>query len=217
MTSLPFGYAEFDIVCCHRVLHHVRRPELAVSELARVARSGGKVFIADQLGSVDPLLSLELDRSSVSATRRISDCCPTRTSGASSTRTTSSSCRRKSRGSGSISRSGSSSPASTRRSAFASADPRRPPRTTSRSVGTSPASPARSSLVQGAGGVAVGPTSRARIPGKSALEDRHRPVREPGDGQLLAARATIFAIARATSSGSSTNQRIIPLGGSCAG
>jgi ubiquinone/menaquinone biosynthesis C-methylase UbiE len=62
VMSLPFGYAEFDIVCCHRVLHHVRRPELAVSELARVARSGGKVFIADQLGSVDPLLSLEQDR-----------------------------------------------------------------------------------------------------------------------------------------------------------
>ena len=60
--SLPFGYAEFDLVCCHRVLHHVRRPELAVSELARVARSGDKIFIADQLGSVDPLLSLEMDR-----------------------------------------------------------------------------------------------------------------------------------------------------------
>ncbi|HET8968622.1 MAG TPA: class I SAM-dependent methyltransferase [Gaiellaceae bacterium] len=62
VMSLPFGYAEFDLVCCHRVLHHVRRPELAVSELARVTRSGGKVFIADQLGSVDPLLSLEQDR-----------------------------------------------------------------------------------------------------------------------------------------------------------
>ena len=62
VMSLPFGYAEFDIVCCHRVLHHVRRPELAVSELARVARSGDKIFIADQLGSIDPLLSLEMDR-----------------------------------------------------------------------------------------------------------------------------------------------------------
>jgi SAM-dependent methyltransferase len=62
VMSIPYGYAEFDLVCCHRVLHHVRRPELAVSELARVARPGGKVFIADQLGSIDPLLSLELDR-----------------------------------------------------------------------------------------------------------------------------------------------------------
>jgi ubiquinone/menaquinone biosynthesis C-methylase UbiE len=62
VMALPFGYAEFDLVCCHRVLHHVRRPELAVSELARVARPGGKLFIADQLGSIDPLLSLEMDR-----------------------------------------------------------------------------------------------------------------------------------------------------------
>jgi ubiquinone/menaquinone biosynthesis C-methylase UbiE len=62
VMKLPFGYAEFDLVCCHRVLHHVRRPELAVSELARVARAGGKIFIADQLGSVDPLLSIEMDR-----------------------------------------------------------------------------------------------------------------------------------------------------------
>jgi SAM-dependent methyltransferase len=60
--ALPFGYAEFDIVCCHRVLHHVRLPALAVSELARVTRPGGKIFVADQLGSVDPLVSLEMDR-----------------------------------------------------------------------------------------------------------------------------------------------------------
>jgi SAM-dependent methyltransferase len=62
VMALPFGYAEFDIGCCHRVLHHVRRPELAVSELARVTRPGGKILLADQLGSIDPLLSLEMDR-----------------------------------------------------------------------------------------------------------------------------------------------------------
>jgi len=61
-TALPFGYSTFDIAGCLRVLHHVRRPELAVSELARVTRPGGRVLIADQLGSVDPLRSLELDR-----------------------------------------------------------------------------------------------------------------------------------------------------------
>jgi SAM-dependent methyltransferase len=60
--ALPFGYAAFDIACCHRVLHHVRRPELAVSELARVTRPGGRLLIADQLGSVDPLRSYEMDR-----------------------------------------------------------------------------------------------------------------------------------------------------------
>jgi SAM-dependent methyltransferase len=60
--ALPFGYGEFDLVACYRVLHHVRRPELAVSELARVTRLGGRVFIVDQLGSIDPLRSLEMDR-----------------------------------------------------------------------------------------------------------------------------------------------------------
>ena len=62
VTALPFGYASFDLACCHRVLHHVRRPELAVSELVRVTRPGGRIFIADQLGSIDPLRSMEMDR-----------------------------------------------------------------------------------------------------------------------------------------------------------
>jgi len=62
VMALPFGYASFDLACCHRVLHHVRRPELAVSELTRVTRPGGRLFIVDQLGSIDPLRSLEMDR-----------------------------------------------------------------------------------------------------------------------------------------------------------
>lgn len=62
VMQLPFGYAEFDLACCHRVLHHVRIPALAVAELARVTRPGGTILIADQLGSVDPLVSLEMDR-----------------------------------------------------------------------------------------------------------------------------------------------------------
>lgn len=62
VMGLPFGYAEFDLTCCHRVLHHVRLPALAVAELTRVTRPGGRILIADQLGSVDPLVSLELDR-----------------------------------------------------------------------------------------------------------------------------------------------------------
>jgi SAM-dependent methyltransferase len=61
-TTLPFGYAEFDIAATQRLLHHVRRPELVVSELARVTRPGGRVFVIDQLGSVDPLRTLEMDR-----------------------------------------------------------------------------------------------------------------------------------------------------------
>jgi SAM-dependent methyltransferase len=61
-TALPFGYATFDIAGCMRVLHHVHRPELVVSELVRVTRPGGRLLIVDQLGSVDPLRSLEMDR-----------------------------------------------------------------------------------------------------------------------------------------------------------
>lgn len=60
--SLPFPYGDFDLVGCLRVLHHVRRPELVVAELARVTRRGGRILLADQLGDVDPIRSLELDR-----------------------------------------------------------------------------------------------------------------------------------------------------------
>jgi SAM-dependent methyltransferase len=60
--ALPFEYASFDIAGCLRLLHHVHRPELAVSELARVTRPGGRILIMDQLGSVDPLRSFEMDR-----------------------------------------------------------------------------------------------------------------------------------------------------------
>ena len=55
-TALPFGYGSFDIVGCMRVLHHARRPELVVSELARVTRPGGRILLIDQLGFVDPVV-----------------------------------------------------------------------------------------------------------------------------------------------------------------
>jgi SAM-dependent methyltransferase len=61
-TALPFAYGSFDIAGCMRVLHHVRRPELVVSELARVTRPGGRILLVDQLGFVDPVLSAEADR-----------------------------------------------------------------------------------------------------------------------------------------------------------
>jgi SAM-dependent methyltransferase len=60
--SLDFPYGDFDLVGCLRVLHHVRRPELVVSELARVTRPGGRILLVDQLGDVDPIRCLELDR-----------------------------------------------------------------------------------------------------------------------------------------------------------
>jgi len=61
-TSLPFEYGSFDIAGCMRVLHHARRPELVVSELARVTRPGGRILLVDQLGFVDPVVSAETDR-----------------------------------------------------------------------------------------------------------------------------------------------------------
>jgi len=61
-TALPFEYGSFDIAGCMRVLHHVQRPELVVSELARVTRPGGRILIIDQLGFVDPVVSAETDR-----------------------------------------------------------------------------------------------------------------------------------------------------------
>jgi hypothetical protein len=43
-------------------LHHVPRPELVLAELNRVTRFGGRMLVVDQLGSVDPLESIAVDR-----------------------------------------------------------------------------------------------------------------------------------------------------------
>jgi ubiquinone/menaquinone biosynthesis C-methylase UbiE len=54
----PFS---FDLVGCLRVLHHTRRPEVMVAELARMTRPGGTILVADQLAPVDPLAAGELN------------------------------------------------------------------------------------------------------------------------------------------------------------
>jgi ubiquinone/menaquinone biosynthesis C-methylase UbiE len=61
-TNLPFELGAFDLSCSMRTLHHIARPELAVAELARVTRPGGRVFVVDQIAPVDPLAALELHR-----------------------------------------------------------------------------------------------------------------------------------------------------------
>jgi SAM-dependent methyltransferase len=61
-AKLPFGIADFDLVCERAVLHHVPRPELVVAEMARVTRRGGRLLVIDQLAPIDPLLAIELDR-----------------------------------------------------------------------------------------------------------------------------------------------------------
>jgi ubiquinone/menaquinone biosynthesis C-methylase UbiE len=61
-ARLPFADGEFDLVCSRRTIHHLARPELAIAELARVTRPGGRVFVDDQIAPVDPLTALDLDR-----------------------------------------------------------------------------------------------------------------------------------------------------------
>jgi SAM-dependent methyltransferase len=62
LTDLPFALGSFDVVATIGTLHHARRPELAVAELVRVTRLGGRILVADRLGSIDPLTAIELDR-----------------------------------------------------------------------------------------------------------------------------------------------------------
>jgi SAM-dependent methyltransferase len=61
-THLPYDEGEFDLAGTLRTLHHVPRPELVAAELARVTKVGGQVLVIDQLGPVDPLDALAVDR-----------------------------------------------------------------------------------------------------------------------------------------------------------
>jgi SAM-dependent methyltransferase len=62
VTKLPLERDSFDLAGCSRTLHHVHRPELAIAEIARVIRLGGRVLVIDQLAPADPLLAYEVDR-----------------------------------------------------------------------------------------------------------------------------------------------------------
>lgn len=59
---LPFEDGSFDFAGTLRTLHHTRRPELLVAELARVTRPGGTILVVDQLAPADPLVGLDLTR-----------------------------------------------------------------------------------------------------------------------------------------------------------
>ncbi|HSC51514.1 MAG TPA: class I SAM-dependent methyltransferase [Gaiellaceae bacterium] len=61
VTKLPFELGSFDLAGSLRTLHHVARPELAVAELARVTRPGGRVLVVDQLAPVDPAAAAQLN------------------------------------------------------------------------------------------------------------------------------------------------------------
>jgi ubiquinone/menaquinone biosynthesis C-methylase UbiE len=60
-TKLGFGLGSFDLTGSLRTLHHIARPELAVAELSRVTRLGGRVLVVDQIAPVDPLAAAELN------------------------------------------------------------------------------------------------------------------------------------------------------------
>jgi SAM-dependent methyltransferase len=59
--KLPFERSSFDFSATLRSLHHIPRPELAVAELARVTRLGGRLLVVDQLAPIDPLAAFELN------------------------------------------------------------------------------------------------------------------------------------------------------------
>lgn len=60
-TKLPFALSSFDFAGTLRSLHHIARPELAVAELTRVTRRGGRILVVDQLAPIDPLAAVELN------------------------------------------------------------------------------------------------------------------------------------------------------------
>jgi ubiquinone/menaquinone biosynthesis C-methylase UbiE len=61
-TALPFPDESFDLTATLRTLHHVQHPELVLAELTRVTRRAGRVLVIDQLGPVDPLEAIAVDR-----------------------------------------------------------------------------------------------------------------------------------------------------------
>jgi ubiquinone/menaquinone biosynthesis C-methylase UbiE/DNA-binding transcriptional ArsR family regulator len=46
-TDLPFADCAFDTVLFHQVLHYAQEPEAALTEAARVTRTGGRIAIVD--------------------------------------------------------------------------------------------------------------------------------------------------------------------------
>ena len=52
--ALPCESGSFDLAGSSRTLHHLERPDLALAELARVTRGGGRLLVVDQLASADP-------------------------------------------------------------------------------------------------------------------------------------------------------------------
>ena len=57
---LPVRDAAYDLVACRHALHHFADPGIAIREMARVARPGGRVVIADTVSPDDDSLAFEM-------------------------------------------------------------------------------------------------------------------------------------------------------------
>ncbi|MBN1134532.1 MAG: methyltransferase domain-containing protein [Methanosarcinaceae archaeon] len=53
MESIPFAVSSFDIVSCTFAFHHFLNPEIAISEMLKVLRPGGKIVISDIVSPED--------------------------------------------------------------------------------------------------------------------------------------------------------------------
>lgn len=54
IEQLPFAEGSFDIVTCHKALHHFPHPSAALGEVRRVLKRGGRFVLGDSLSSDDP-------------------------------------------------------------------------------------------------------------------------------------------------------------------
>jgi ubiquinone/menaquinone biosynthesis C-methylase UbiE len=60
-AELPFQGASFDIATCRFAIHHMLNPSLALQEMTRVLRPGGRIVICDAVASDDPAKAAALN------------------------------------------------------------------------------------------------------------------------------------------------------------
>jgi ubiquinone/menaquinone biosynthesis C-methylase UbiE len=62
VTALPEPDSAWDVVACRAAFHHFPDPARALAEMARVAKPGGTLLVADLLGSESPERAAHHDR-----------------------------------------------------------------------------------------------------------------------------------------------------------
>lgn len=60
--ALPFVDGAFDVVVCRFALHHFDAPAVAIAEMARCLRAGGRLLIADLVADDDPAVAERQNR-----------------------------------------------------------------------------------------------------------------------------------------------------------